>query len=709
MLCASIGGIGGSGIFTTSSTVTGRLQLKGNGVHQPNKNDNKLVGSVISGVLANGLCYKILNRKGRLSQHNKEVSVHLEILAGSADEDDNQRGMAHLLEHVMYHTSNTRQSSSKRQLNPSVRTNAHTDFHHSVYNVDSVCNETANVQSAIAMLAGVLDADQWSDPQSAGALHSLLEKEKAVISSEAAMIHTAGDGRYAVDAQLFGVLHKENVLSQRLPIGGAGQGRAAFSSWSMSDLQTFHKRHYRPSNAVLYVSGDVGGEESVGAVVQAIERELGCLADQSGSLGTGAPDTMKAVSRHFPPVRHVWSVNRSALTGPLGYPEAAVRRSAGHSIRRRLVDDVLHPKGVVSAARKAVNATERRKSLVALSLPTPVVVTGSAASPHYELHLFSKRPIESIRTVEDFRRHLYRRVVQYVLRARLANHQHNITSCFQLSFDEGQNCPREGCAVQTLCVKALDREGLFAGMRTVLQELRRVSGGEFTTWGDVVRYVRMVISEVEEEQQKRKFRASARELGEGLIDSEACGHTYMSPDEAIAQCKSLLHFADEGLANAAAKEMCQHLCAMNITTGVVPHSVVLVAPPVGSGAVAISPDDVQDVLVDSLGRRASEAIQPLPTFPTPRKLYHRKNTVIRLWRMLAPTYEHVSCAISAVHPVDTALNFLFLLSVTVGTQAQDCASATEGREHKCGCQWQSTEFNDVLAQQHGAPVVSDWG
>lgn len=28
----------------------------------------------------------------------------------------------------------------------------------------------------------------------------------------------------------------------------------------------------------------------------------------------------------------------------------------------------------------------------------------------------------------------------------------------------------------------------------------------------------------------------------------------------------------------------------------------------------------------------------LPSYPTPRKLFHRKNTIIRLWRMIAPQY-----------------------------------------------------------------------
>lgn len=80
---------------------------------------------LFEGTLANGFKYIILpntNPPGRFE-------AHLEVLSGSSYELENQQGMAHLLEHVAY------MGSSKRQLisGTGSRTNAYTDFHHTVF------------------------------------------------------------------------------------------------------------------------------------------------------------------------------------------------------------------------------------------------------------------------------------------------------------------------------------------------------------------------------------------------------------------------------------------------------------------------------------------------------------------------------------------------------------------------------------------------
>ena len=75
--------------------------------------------------LDNGFTYLILPNKTPADR----FEAHLEVLSGSAHELERQQGMAHLLEHVAY------MGSPKRQLisGTGSRTNAYTDFHHTVF------------------------------------------------------------------------------------------------------------------------------------------------------------------------------------------------------------------------------------------------------------------------------------------------------------------------------------------------------------------------------------------------------------------------------------------------------------------------------------------------------------------------------------------------------------------------------------------------
>ena len=76
------------------------------------------------GTLPNGLRYVLLKNAAPAGR----FEAHLEILAGSADEDDSQQGMAHLVEHIAYMGSRKREAL----FGTGSQTNAYTDFHHTV-------------------------------------------------------------------------------------------------------------------------------------------------------------------------------------------------------------------------------------------------------------------------------------------------------------------------------------------------------------------------------------------------------------------------------------------------------------------------------------------------------------------------------------------------------------------------------------------------
>jgi predicted Zn-dependent peptidase len=77
--------------------------------------------------------------------------AHLEMHVGSVDELDHEQGVAHLIEHVTFLGSKKRE----RILGTGARSNAYTDFHHTVFHVHS---PVKSQETGEALLPLVLDA-----------------------------------------------------------------------------------------------------------------------------------------------------------------------------------------------------------------------------------------------------------------------------------------------------------------------------------------------------------------------------------------------------------------------------------------------------------------------------------------------------------------------------------------------------------------------
>ena len=210
---------------------------------------------LVEGKLDNGFTYIILPNAipaGRFE-------AHLEVLSGSANELERQQGMAHLLEHVSY------MGSPKRQLisGTGSRTNAYTDFHHTVF--FAACPvETPDQFWKKPMMPMAMDA--LLDVMNTVVDDDRLEKERAAVLSEASMVNKM---EYRVECQILSSLHSENRISTRFPIGKEPLIRA----WTKEDLQLYHSTHYRPDNVILFVVGDV----DVANTVEVIKQKFGGL------------------------------------------------------------------------------------------------------------------------------------------------------------------------------------------------------------------------------------------------------------------------------------------------------------------------------------------------------------------------------------------------------------------------------------------------
>ncbi|BBN04418.1 stromal processing peptidase, chloroplastic [Marchantia polymorpha subsp. ruderalis] len=241
------------------------------------------------GELKNGLRYVILPNKVPPNR----FEAHMEMHVGSVDEMENEQGIAHMIEHVAFLGSKKRE----KLLGTGARSNAYTDFHHTVFHVHSPITAQGSNEPLLPLVLEALHEIAFKPKF----LSSRVEKERRAVLSELQMMNTI---EYRVDCQLLQQLHSENMLGYRFPIGLEEQ----IQKWDPETIKAFHERWYFPANATLFIVGDIG---SVSRTLQMIEAQFGstpsAVVPSTNPTDTSPP---KYKERHpiRPPVVHNFSV-----------------------------------------------------------------------------------------------------------------------------------------------------------------------------------------------------------------------------------------------------------------------------------------------------------------------------------------------------------------------------------------------------------------
>lgn len=197
------------------------------------------------GVLPNGLTYYI--------RHNewpeKRVNFYIAQKVGSMQEDDDQRGLAHFLEHMCFNGTthfpgdNLKQYLERIGVKFGENLNAYTSVDETVYNIDNV-----NVETAGAIDSCLLILHDWS--------HDLLledkeiDKERGVINEEWRMRSSAMLRMYE---KSFPVLYPGSKYAYRLPIGTMD----VVMNFPYKALRDYYKKWYRPDLQALVIVGDI--------------------------------------------------------------------------------------------------------------------------------------------------------------------------------------------------------------------------------------------------------------------------------------------------------------------------------------------------------------------------------------------------------------------------------------------------------------------
>ena len=197
------------------------------------------------GKLDNGLTYYIRHNEWPEQRANFYIAQKV----GSMQEEENQRGLAHFLEHMCFNgTTHFPGNKLKTYLETigvkfGENLNAYTSFDETVYNIDNVkTTSEASLDSCLLIL------HDWS--------HDLLlegdeiDKERGVINEEWRMRRSAMQRMYE---GALPDIYPGSKYAHRMPIGTMD----IVMNFPHDDLRAYYKKWYRPDLQAIIVVGDV--------------------------------------------------------------------------------------------------------------------------------------------------------------------------------------------------------------------------------------------------------------------------------------------------------------------------------------------------------------------------------------------------------------------------------------------------------------------
>ena len=204
--------------------------------------------SVRTGTLSNGMKYYIKKNV----KPEKKVEFRLAINAGSINEDEDQRGLAHFMEHMNFNGTKNFPENKLVDFLQSIgikfgqHLNAYTSFDETVYMLPVPLDKPGNLDSGLKVM------EDW-------AFNALLtdkeiEKERGVVLEELRL--GLGADKRMLD-QYLPKLAYNSRYADRLPIGK----KEILQNFKPEALRRFHKDWYRPDLMALVVVGDINVDE----------------------------------------------------------------------------------------------------------------------------------------------------------------------------------------------------------------------------------------------------------------------------------------------------------------------------------------------------------------------------------------------------------------------------------------------------------------
>lgn len=227
-------------------------------------------------ILDNGFSYYI---RDNAYPSKETASFNLVIRAGSTDEQEHERGLAHFLEHMLFQgTENFGKQEIKRFLESKgaafgADQNAHTKHNETVYKFTIPLQDPELIDKTLYILSEMATKATLSE--------TAIEEERAVILDE--ILRENSVKRYA--DKVIDVLLEGTPYPQRNPRGLEKVVREC----TPDQIRAFYKRYYFPQNMALVAVGDFDKKQ----VENLIQKHFGSMT----------PSNEPAIKHEFKPVK----------------------------------------------------------------------------------------------------------------------------------------------------------------------------------------------------------------------------------------------------------------------------------------------------------------------------------------------------------------------------------------------------------------------
>lgn len=229
------------------------------------------------GKLPNGLTYYIRHNE----QPKERADFYIAQNVGSMLEEDNQRGLAHFLEHMAFNGSKNFPDKGMDEFTQSIgmrmgeNFNAYTSFDETVYMImNAPVTRESMVDSCLLIL------HDWSGFITLA--DSAIEKERGVIREE---WRTRQDAQARIWEQQLPKIYPGSRYANRMPIGTID----VINNFKPDELRDYYHKWYRPDLQAIIIVGDINVDK-VEAAVRKIFADIPAPANPAPRPAFEVPD-----------------------------------------------------------------------------------------------------------------------------------------------------------------------------------------------------------------------------------------------------------------------------------------------------------------------------------------------------------------------------------------------------------------------------------
>ncbi len=181
-------------------------------------------------------------------RNSDSATFRLLVHSGSLQENDDQLGHAHFVEHMAFNQLNDKGERPIQEqldalgLNMGKHANAYTYFDHTEYSLSIKQNDSTKSLQALELLSNFAFNTHFD--------YQEVEKEKPIIIEEWRLRDPNND---SISQQLVNDILEDSYYSKRFPIGTLKH----IKNTTAESLQVFYSDHYRADNATLIITGNI--------------------------------------------------------------------------------------------------------------------------------------------------------------------------------------------------------------------------------------------------------------------------------------------------------------------------------------------------------------------------------------------------------------------------------------------------------------------